>query len=82
MWWHLKIVRPKPQPNKNIKIEANKKMPNRITFAKTAADSEKMQKSTTPTHLVEFGKLWLPKFKIYFPYPNFGFFSLPKINSP
>ena len=82
MWWHLKIVRPKPQPNKNIEVEANEKKPNRITSAKTAVDSDKMLKSATPSHLVEFDKLCLPKFKIYFPYPNFGFFSLPKINSP
>ena len=65
-----------------MEVEANRKMPNRITSAKTAADSDKMLKSATPSLLVEFGKPRLPKFKIYFPNPNFGFFSFPKINSP
>jgi hypothetical protein len=50
MWWHLKIVRPEPQPNKSTKAEANKQKPNRITSAETAADSDKMPKLTTSSH--------------------------------
>ena len=50
MWWHLKIVRPEPQPNKNTKDEVNKQKPNRITSAKTAADSDKMPKLTSSSH--------------------------------
>ena len=50
MWWHLKIVRPVPQPNKNTKDEVNKQKPNRITSAETAADSDKMPKLTTSSH--------------------------------
>ena len=50
MWWNLKIVRPKPQPIKNTKDEANKQKPNRITSAETAADSDKMMKLTTSSH--------------------------------
>ena len=42
MMWNLKIIRPKSHHNKNTKDEANKQKPNRITFAETVADSDKM----------------------------------------
>ena len=50
MWWNLKIVCLKSQPNKNTKDEVNKQKPNRITSAETAADSDKMPKLTTSSH--------------------------------
>jgi hypothetical protein len=50
MWWNLKIVSPKPQPNKNTKDETNKQKHNRITSAETADDSDKMLKLTTSCH--------------------------------
>jgi len=52
MWRNLKISSPEPQPDKNTKDEANKQKPNRITSAETAADSNKMQKLTTPATIL------------------------------
>jgi len=34
MWWHLKNVRPEPQPNKNTKAEANKQSPTELRLPK------------------------------------------------
>ena len=50
MWWNLKIVCLKSQPNKNTKDEVNKQKPNRITSAETAADYDIMLKLTMYSH--------------------------------
>ena len=67
MWWNLKIVRPKPQPNKNTNDEANKQKPNRITSAETADDSDKVPKLTTSSHHINeppvSGSLFYPSIK-------------------